>query len=51
MPQVRQPPRITRQLAFTIETFETFYNKSYSSYVYTPIIIIDVPSFDEEEIG
>ena len=49
MPQVRQPPRITRQLAFTIETFEIFYNKSYSSYVYTPIII-NAPSFDEEEI-
>lgn len=50
MPQVRQPPRITRQLAFTRETFDTFYNKLNSSYVYIPIII-DMPSFDEEEIG
>jgi hypothetical protein len=50
MPQNRQPPRITRQLAFTIETFETFYNKIYNSYYYLPIII-NVPSFDEEEIG
>ena len=51
MPQVRQPPRITRQLAVTIETFETFYNNNiYNSYYYVPIII-NVPSFDEEEIG
>lgn len=49
MPQNRQPPRITRQLAFMPEEFDIFYNKYYSSYVYTPIII-DVPSFDEEEI-
>ena len=27
MSQVRQPPRVTRQLAFTDETFDTFYNR------------------------